>query len=75
MAVIQPTAAAQTLKSGLGEAFRLEGAPVNGASGSFVNLAQPGSLLVRIDGGAAQKLYINTNTSASPTWVVVGTQT
>jgi hypothetical protein len=33
--------------------------------------ALPKSLLIDLTGG---KLYINTNTKASPTWTVVGTQ-
>lgn len=45
------------------------GAPVNGTTGD--NYAGPGSLYVDITGA---KLYINTGTISSPTWVVVGTQ-
>lgn len=47
------------------------GAPVNGASGTLVNYAGPGALLVDITN---KFLYINTNTKASPTWTKVGTQ-
>lgn len=55
----------------LGEAmiFTKAGAPVNGTTGA--NNAGPGSLLIDITGA---KLYINTNTKASPTWTVVGSQ-
>lgn len=55
----------------LGEAmiFTKAGAPVNGTDGA--NNAGPGSLLIDTSG---KKLYINTNTKASPTWTVVGTQ-
>jgi hypothetical protein len=56
------------------QVFTFSGAPVNGGSGTFVNVAEPGALLVRIDAGQI-RLYINTNTKASPTWTVVGTQT
>lgn len=45
------------------------GAPTNGTTGKDV--AGPGSLYIDITAG---KLYINTNTKASPTWTVVGTQ-
>lgn len=45
------------------------GAPVNGTTGATV--AGPGSLYIDITAG---KLYINTNTKASPTWTVVGSQ-
>lgn len=48
------------------------GAPTNGTSGTGVGLCGPGSLLTDITN---KKLYINTNTKASPTWTVVGTQT
>jgi len=46
------------------------GAPVNGTTGD--NFAGTGSLYVDSTAG---KLYINTGAIASPTWVVVGTQT
>lgn len=45
------------------------GAPVDGTTGATV--AGPGSLYIDITAG---KLYINTNTKASPTWTVVGSQ-
>jgi hypothetical protein len=45
------------------------GVPTNGTTGA--NFAGKGSLYVDISSGI---LYINTNTLASPTWVVVGSQ-
>lgn len=48
------------------------GVPVDGTSGTGAGIAGPGSLYTRYD--AAAKLYINTGTKASPTWIVVGTQ-
>lgn len=48
------------------------GAPTSGASGTYVNKAGPGCLLIDVTN---KKLYINTNTITSPTWTVVGTQT
>jgi hypothetical protein len=45
------------------------GVPANGTTGA--NFAGKGSLYVDISSGI---LYINTNTIASPTWVVVGSQ-
>lgn len=48
-----------------------EAAPTNGTSGDGAGFAGPGSLY--IDATNA-KLYINTNTKASPTWTVVGSQ-
>jgi len=50
------------------------GTPVNGTSGTGVGFAGPGSLYVDAT-VTTTKLYINTNTMASPTWVAVGTQT
>jgi len=50
------------------------GVPVNGTSGTGVGVAGPGSLYSDATTTTA-KLYINTNTMASPTWVAVGTQT
>jgi len=47
------------------------GAPVNGTSGTGAGWAGPGCLLVDYTN---TKLYINTNTMASPTWTVTGTQ-
>ncbi len=45
------------------------GAPTNGVTGA--GLASPGQLLIDTTN---KKLYINTNTLASPTWTVVGSQ-
>ena len=47
------------------------GAPTSGAAGTFFGMAGPGCLLIDTTN---KKLYINTNTKASPTWTVVGTQ-
>lgn len=47
------------------------GAPTSGTSGTFVNQAGPGCLLIDTTNAF---LYINTNTKASPTWTKVGTQ-
>ena len=47
-------------------------APTNGTSGDGAGWAGPGSLLIRYD---TPKLYQNTNTTASPTWTVVGSET
>lgn len=41
------------------------GAPTSGTSGTYVNIAGPGSVLLDYTNGQA---YINTNTLASPTW-------
>lgn len=51
----------------------ISGSVSNGTSGTWANspYGRPGSLLV---GLTAKKLYINTNTNASPTWTVVGSQ-
>ena len=46
------------------------GAPSDGVTGA--STAQPGSLYIDTTN---TKLYINTNTLASPTWTVVGAQT
>lgn len=51
--------------------FQNAGAPTNGAAGTQFGVAAPGALLVDTTN---KKLYINTNTLASPTWTVVGTQ-
>lgn len=48
------------------------GAPTNGASGTGAGTAGAGSLCMDRTNA---KLYINTNTTASPTWTVVGAQT
>jgi len=51
--------------------FSNAGAPSDGTSGTYAGLAGTGSLLTDTTNA---KLYINTNTLASPTWTVVGTQ-
>ena len=43
--------------------------PTDGTSGTGLNNAGPGSLYVR-QSGSNSNLYINTNTAASPTWVI-----
>ena len=48
------------------------GAPTYGAAGDGATFAGPGSLLIDITG---TKIFINTNTLASPTWTAVGAQT
>jgi hypothetical protein len=45
------------------------GTPAGGTAGFGAGTAQPGALAI---GGT--KLFINTNTKASPTWTVVGGQ-
>lgn len=47
------------------------GAPVDGVAGTGAGFAGPGSLYVRTSNGI---WYSNTNTKASPTWTIVGTQ-
>lgn len=47
------------------------GAPTSGTSGTGAGTAGPGSLCIDYTNA---KLYINTNTKASPTWTVAGTQ-
>lgn len=47
------------------------GAPTDGGAGTGAGVAGPGSRYTDITAG---KLYINTNTKASPTWTVVGSQ-
>lgn len=47
------------------------GAPTDGTSGTGAGFAGPGSMYVNIANG---KWYTNTNTKASPTWTVIGTQ-
>lgn len=49
-------------------------APTNGTSGTGAGYAAPGSLYVRAS-TTNSKMYINTNTTASPSWTVVGAQT
>ena len=59
---------------GLARPFLLAGAPTSGGSGTYVGVAQIGSLLIDTSGG---KLYIATNatTPTSVTWQVAGLQT
>lgn len=45
------------------------GVPTNGVTGA--NVYGPGSLVFDTTG---KKWYVNTNTIASPTWIVLGTQ-
>ncbi len=45
------------------------GAPTNGTSGTYVNQAGPGAIIIDITNG---NLYMNTNTIASPTWTRIG---
>lgn len=55
--------------------FTANGVPAAGTSGTGAGWAGPGSLCIGLDtGGSTYKLYINTNTKASPTWTVVGSQ-
>lgn len=60
--------------AGLSVPFQLAGAPTNGASGSYVGRAIPGSLLIDTTNA---KLYQATTatTSTSVTWAVAGLQT
>ena len=48
------------------------GAPTDGTTGTGVARCGPGSLCIDYTNA---KIYINTNTKASPTWTVVGSQT
>lgn len=54
--------------------FTADGVPGGGTSGIGAGWAGPGSLCIGLDVGNSFKLYINTNTKASPTWTVVGSQ-
>lgn len=56
---------------GVAYLFTVADAPVDGVAGTKAGVAAPGSLLVDTTN---LKLYINTNTEASPTWTVVGSQ-
>ena len=57
---------------GLARPFLLAGAPVNGASGSFVTRALVGSLLIDTVNG---RLFIATvATGTTVTWTLVGSQ-
>jgi L-aminopeptidase/D-esterase-like protein len=48
-------------------------APADGTSGDGAAWAGPGSIYIDRTAGTG-KAYINTNTKASPTWTVVGSQ-
>lgn len=52
--------------------YRNAGTPSNGTSGTLAGTAGPGALLLDT---THLKLYINTGTLDSPTWVSVGAQT
>ena len=52
--------------------FENPGAPTNGTSGTFANVAGIGRLLLDITNAV---LYQNTNTLASPTWTALTTAT
>jgi hypothetical protein len=54
--------------------FSGAGAPTNGGAGTGAGFAGPGSLYID-NTVTTTKVYINTNTKASPTWVSVGSQT
>ena len=56
---------AYTITGALRRVWRNAGAPVDGTSGTYAAIAEKGDLL--IDTSHA-KLYMNTNTKASPTW-------
>ena len=47
--------------------YTVDGAPVDGTSGTLAGIAEPGALLIRID---SPSVYQNTNTKASPTWTL-----
>lgn len=53
------------------QVFTNDGVPSNGTTGTGAGWADIGSLCSDHTNG---KLYINTNTMASPTWTVVGSQ-
>lgn len=55
----------QIIESGEHRVYQNAGAPTNGAAGTCAGDAPKGALLVDTTNGA---LYINTNTTASPTW-------
>jgi len=50
---------------GLRRSWRNAGAPTSGASGTLYNRADPGDILIDTTN---KKIYVNTNTKASPTW-------
>jgi hypothetical protein len=49
------------------------GTPAAGTAGFGAGTLQPGALVIATQ-TATPKLFINTNTKASPTWTVVGAQ-
>ncbi len=53
--------------------FTGSGAPSDGTSGTGAGFAAPGSLYIRAS-TTNSKVFVNTNTTASPTWTVVGAQ-
>jgi len=59
-------------KFGASKAATCDAAPTDGTSGTGAGILGPGSLLVDVTNC---KIYINTNTKASPLWTPVGTQT
>ena len=64
-----------TIGEGASATFKIiqnAGAPSSGTSGTGAGKTGPGSLCVDTTNA---KLYINTNTKASPLWTVVGAQT
>ena len=48
--------------------FTVVGAPSNGTSGTYANIATIGSLLIRTD---VLGIFYNSNTAASPTWTAL----
>ena len=52
--------------------FSFDAAMVDGVAGTGAGVTGPGSICGNSGDG---KVYINTNTKASPTWVVAGIQT
>lgn len=50
------------------------GTPASGTAGFQAGVAEIGALAVAQGGAAAGKVFVNTNTKASPTWTVVGGQ-
>jgi len=55
---------------GLRRSWRNAGDPVDGTSGTKVGVADPGDILIDITN---KKIYVNTNTQASPTWSQIPT--
>jgi hypothetical protein len=75
MSVIAPTFVIGDPAGGVvGTPLTNAGAPANGVvgTGTYAGSAAPGAQLVDTTN---KILYINTNTTASPTWTKVGTQT